>query len=415
MSELIDNRAQHRRQLKEIIKRLHAGEPEEAIRPLLRTLVGETTSAEIGAMEQELIAEGMAVEEIMGMCDLHRQVLSDLIAEPASTDVPPGHPVDTFRHENAALTAEIAAARGSLAALAALTNDGDPTAAVADLRAHVARLMEVERHYERKEQLLFSLLERHDVSGPSKVMWGKDDEARGLLKAARDALQAGEATAAEWQLVGREVIAPALAALEEMIAKEEKILLPMSLDLLTEQEWAEIWRQSPDIGWCLVEPATEYRPPDPVRPEQPIAVPAEGEIVFASGALSVAQLEALFRYLPVDLTFVDAEDRVRFFSEGPRRIFQRSPAIIGRDVQHCHPPKSVHVVEKILADFKAGRQDGAEFWIQMAERFVYIRYFAVRDAERRYLGTLEVTQDVTGIRQLEGERRLLQYEAPAAL
>jgi len=119
----------------------------------------------------------------------------------------------------------------------------------------------------------------------------------------------------------------------------------------------------------------------------------------------------VFANLPVDLTFVDADDTVRFFSEGPERIFARSRAVVGRKVQHCHPPKSVSTVERILSDFKAGRQNVAEFWINLHGKFVHIRYFAVRDGGGKYLGTLEVTQDLTPLRALEGEQRLLSYAA----
>jgi len=116
----------------------------------------------------------------------------------------------------------------------------------------------------------------------------------------------------------------------------------------------------------------------------------------------------------VDITFVDAEDRVRYFSEGADRVFERSKAILGREVRHCHPPKSVHVVEEIVGSFRSGRRDVAEFWIQLKERFVHIRYFAVRDSEGGYLGTLEVTQDLTRLRGLEGERRLLEWAGEPA-
>jgi DUF438 domain-containing protein len=132
-----------------------------------------------------------------------------------------------------------------------------------------------------------------------------------------------------------------------------------------------------------------------------------------TGTLALEQLVAIFSTLPVDLTFVDADDRVAFFSEGPNRVFARSRAIIGRMVQNCHPPRSVDVVDRILNDFREGRQSVAEFWIQFMGRFVHIRYFAVRNSEGRYLGTLEVTQDVGAIRALEGERRLLEYGEPA--
>jgi DUF438 domain-containing protein len=160
-----------------------------------------------------------------------------------------------------------------------------------------------------------------------------------------------------------------------------------------------------------VEPREGYKPVDLKATNQ--ASIADG-IGLPTGTLALEQLIAIFSTLPVDLTFVDADDRVAFFSEGPNRVFARSRAIIGRKVQNCHPPRSVDVVDRILSDFREGRQNVAEFWIQFMGRFVHIRYFAVRAEDGRYLGTLEVTQDVGSIRALEGERRLLEYAEPTA-
>jgi len=131
--------------------------------------------------------------------------------------------------------------------------------------------------------------------------------------------------------------------------------------------------------------------------------------MMPTGNVTVEQLTSVLSTLPIDLTFVDANDRVAFFTEGPDRIFARSKAIIGRKVQHCHPPSSVDVVDHILDDFRAGRQNVAEFWINLRGKFVHIRYFAVRDKEGKYLGTVELTQDIAPLRELAGERRLLQY------
>lgn len=193
-----------------------------------------------------------------------------------------------------------------------------------------------------------------------------------------------------------------------MIFKEENILLPMAQQTLTEGEWAEMWAVSPRYGWCLVEPQQGYQPPQNSPAATP-AIPADGTIMMPTGHVTVEQLTAVLSTLPLDLTFVDAEDRVAFFSEGPDRIFARSKAIIGRKVQHCHPPSSVDVVNRILDDFRAGRQNVAEFWIRFHGKFVHIRYFAVRDRQRNYLGTLELTQDIEPLRELQGERRLAQY------
>lgn len=407
MSELIDNRAHRIRTLKEIIQELHRGADPDEVRGTLRSLVRETTSSEIAAMEQELIAGGMPVEEVQSMCDLHSQVLRDVLIEPVQIAPEPGHPLDTFQRENQALA-------GVVAEIRALAEGVSTALDLEKWREAAGRLMDVEKHYQRKENLLFSCLERHGVTGPSKVMWGKDDEVRELLAALEESLAVDAISADEASVVVEAVVRPALAAIEEMINKEERILFPMSRETLTNDEWAEIWQDSPRFGFCLVEPREGYRPPKPKGPERTADLPDGASVVFPTGALDFDQLRGIFGILPVDLTFVDADDRVRFFSEGADRVFERSKAILGRKVQHCHPPKSVHIVEEIVSSFRAGEKDVAEFWIQLKGRFVHIRYFAVRSDDGAYLGTLEVTQDLTRLRGLEGEQRLLSWEQGAA-
>lgn len=454
MSELIDNRAHRIRTMKEVIRHLHEGRAPAEVKARLAELVRECDASEIAAMEQELLAEGVPATQIMGMCDLHSQVVRDILVERAGAPLPPGHPVDTFRRENEALRAQVALLRAAFEALAPQGADPDAPVdppALMECRRAFSGLMDIEKHYKRKEHLLFTCLERHGITGPSTVMWGKDDEARALLKELRTALAESGGCRGEWRLVAQAVAEPAFAAVEEMIFKEERILLPMALQNLTETEWGEIFAQSPEFGYCLVDPREGYAPP-PAMSDVPQAareqarssgvafapgpfaagsraVPlamagaapvgrggglpeslSKGLVVLPSGALSLEQLKAIFAMLPVDLTFVDADDRVRFFSEGPKRVFERPKSVIGRLVQHCHPPGSVGVVERILEDFRAGRQDVAEFWIDLHGRFAHIRYFALRDEQGGYLGTLEVTQDLTHERALQGERRLLQYD-----
>lgn len=408
MSELIDNRAHRIRALKDIITRLHAGEAPDAVRDSLRTIVRETDYSEIVAMEQELMAGGMPVEQIMSMCDLHSQVTREVLVQLPPKHVAPGHPADTMRRENEALRGALLNMRVAMREIRTAPAGADIAAPLLQWRQAYNDLMDVEKHYQRKENLLFTALEAHGITGPSKVMWGKDDEIRGLLKDLGAALHQ-QASAEEWTLVAATLGETVLASVEEMIYKEENILLPMCLDSFTEEEWARIWLDSPRYGWCLVEPLDGYRPPESVVREG-LKLASSEAVQLPTGNLTLDQLTALFSALPVDITFVDADDRVAFFSEGPDRIFARSRAIIGRKVQNCHPPRSVEVVDRILADFRAGRQSVAEFWIELHGRFVHIRYFAVRGDAGAYLGTLEVTQDATHIRALSGERRLLAYD-----
>jgi uncharacterized protein len=411
MSEVIDNKANRIRVLKEIIKHLHAGNPPEQVQRQMREIVRQTDSSEIMAMEQELMAEGMPVEEVRAMCDLHSQVTRDVLVQlPIRKAIAPGHPVDTFRRENEALRGVIATMTQTLAELPGTTKGGEAAAIALRLRQSFNELMDIDKHYQRKEHALFSCLERHGITGPSKVMWAKDDDVRSLLKQLGQCIQPDPGAIDTWKASLLETANKALKAVQEMIYKEENILLPMSLETLSEDEWAEVWSVSPKYGWCIVEPQEGYTPAVTVALES-VSVPLAGALMLPTGNVSLEQLAAIFSTLPIDLTFVDADDRVAFFTEGPDRIFARSKAIIGRKVQHCHPPRSVETVEQILSDFRAGRQSVAEFWIDFHEKFVHVRYFAVRNSDGAYLGTVELTQDLTPLRALHGERRLLEYES----
>src|SRR5579872_100496 len=201
MSELIDNRAQRVRTLKGIIQRLHAGEAPDEVRSSLKELVCRTDYSEVMAMEQELIADGMPVEEILDMCDLHSQVTREVLVQLAPAPLAPGHPVDTFRRENEALRDVMARFQQAMNRVLEAADDGDVAAALLDWRQALNELQDVDKHYQRKEHLLFTCLERHGVSGPSKVMWGKDDQIRDILKDLSAALREADTTAAEWKLL----------------------------------------------------------------------------------------------------------------------------------------------------------------------------------------------------------------------
>jgi uncharacterized protein len=234
-------------------------------------------------------------------------------------------------------------------------------------------------------------------------MWGIQDDIRAQIKALRTALGVRDAEQT------RAIYTKAADAIRQMFYKEEHILYPTALKMLTEAEWVEIRDQSDEIGYCLVRPGDQWKPQTQAAAAQPerLLTP-EDPLPLATGALTLEQINLLLTHLPVDITLVDENDTVRYFSQGKQdRIFTRTPAIIGRNVQNCHPPASVHIVNKLVAELKDGTRDVGEFWIQMGGKFVYIRYFALRDEQGRYRGTLEVTQDLAPLRALEGERRLL--------
>jgi PAS domain S-box-containing protein len=200
-----------------------------------------------------------------------------------------------------------------------------------------------------------------------------------------------------------------LELVDGMIMKEEEILFPMAMDTLTEEEWYKIYTETLEFGFCLIDPEDEWKPTG-VKIEKQEYVEA-GAIQLSSGSFNIQQLEALFMHLPIDITFVDANDKVAFFSHSPNRVFERNRSIIGRDVRMCHPPGSVNIVEQIIEDFKSGKENKAVFWMSNFQgRFIYIEYSAVRDKENNYLGVVEVTQDITQMRKLEGDQRLLSYD-----
>jgi hypothetical protein len=403
VSELIESGADSRKDLlKHLILQLHVGAaPAQVQRQLVRVL-GQVPYGLVVEVEQELIEEGMPPEEVTRLCHLHSAALEGSIDLSGARFAPPGHPVHTFRLENEALGRELSKLEHAVLALEAC-----PAAAAGDLLAARVRLndlADVEKHYLRKEHLLFPYLEKHGITGPPKVMWGKHDETRALLRAAVDALSAGRAPGPALREVSE--------AIRGMIDKEENILLPMALDTLDELEWWEIARQSAEIGFCLVEPAGEWRPES--MPAGADAPAQDGKLRLPTGTLTAVQLEAILNALPLDATFVDADDRVRYFTHGTERVFARSRAVIGRKVQFCHPPSSVDTVERILSAFRAGERDEAAFWIEMRGRFVHIAYRALRGPAGEYLGCLEVTQDLTAKRALRGEQRLLSWDAPAS-
>jgi len=406
MSEVINNQAQRIQTLKHIIKHLHAGQAPEQVKRQLGEIVKQTDYSEIIAMEQQLMAEGMPVEEVRSMCDLHSQVTREVLVQlqpSARPAVPPGHPVDTFKSENEALRRVIAGQRAVIAEIRGLGDGVDSAPVLLRLRQGFSYLMDVDKHYKRKENVLFPCLERHGITGPSKVMWSKDDEIRSMLAQVGALLGQGSGLKNLQDEVAS-AMERALAAIEEMIYKEEVILLPMALDTLTEGEWAEIWRDSAGYGWCLVEPGRGYVPVAAIAPQ---SSGKTNVVSLPTGHCSVDQLQAIFSTLPLDLTFVDADDRVAFFTEGPDRIFPRSPVIIGRKVQFCHPARSIDLVDTILKDFRHGRRDVAEFWIHIQEKYIHIRFFAVRDKQGTYLGTVELMQDIAPLQKIQGERRLL--------
>jgi DUF438 domain-containing protein len=249
-------------------------------------------------------------------------------------------------------------------------------------------------------------------------MWAIHDDIRAGWKALDELFGVRPTDPAAFLQRLAETLAPVETTIREMCYKEEHILFPTALEKLSETQWAAIHAQEAEIGYAYVEPGSEWPPEelaaqraqeraqDAAALERDQTRPGQA-IPLAIGALTAEQINLLLTNLPVDVTFVDENDEVRYFSDTRERIFPRSPAIIGRKVQLCHPPASVHRVQQILDDLRSGTRDLAEFWIQSDGLFIHIRYFALRDKQGVYRGTLEVSQELSPLRALEGEKRLV--------
>ncbi|MFV0468333.1 MAG: DUF438 domain-containing protein [Dysgonomonas sp.] len=411
MSELINNSEKRKELLKHLILQLHKGEAPNAVKSRLIELLRKVPYNEVVQVEQELISEGLPEEEVLHFCDIHTAVLDGSIDTSAAKSIPAGHPVDTFKKENAELQKTIGQIREAFTQLE-MVNDESFKGYMIGLKRLLNSLSDVDKHYKRKEFLLFPFLEKHGITGPPKVMWGKHDETRALLKAAHEVVDMrDEASWEELHPAIIDAIEPSLTAVEGMIMKEEEILLPMAMDTLTEEEWYQIYQQTPELGFCIYDPQEKWSPSNATTSEVEYSPSGSGRIILPTGSFNLEELTALFNLLPLDITFVDKDDKVKFFSLGPHRIFDRNRAIIGRSVQLCHPPGSVHVVEQILSDFKSGKESRAAFWLNFKGMFVYIEYIALRGEDGEYLGVIECSQDLTHYRQLEGEQRLLSYSS----
>lgn len=408
MSELINNAEKRKELLKHMILQLHDGTAPEAVKQQLIRLLGKVPYNDVVEVEQELINEGLPQEEVLKLCDIHTMALDGVLDHAEAKTAPPGHPVHTFKEENRALRKEIQTLAQLYDDIKKAKSKDQLSSLFDEIHQHFNALMDVEKHYLRMENLLFPFLEKHGITGPPTVMWGKHDETRELLKGTLEALGATEGiTVEEAKTVIDLVLEPASKAVDDMINKEEEILFPMCLDTLRDEEWLQIERQSIEYGFCLFDPKVKWSP-EGVELEEVVSEEID-KIQLPSGSFNVEELTAILNTIPFDMTFVDKDDKVKYFTQGRERIFARSRAILGRNVRQCHPPSSVHAVEKILDDFKSGKEDHTAFWITLKDRFIHIEYFALRGEDGEYLGALEVSQDLTEKRKLEGEQRLLQY------
>ena len=374
--------------LKNLMLRLHAGEDKGVIQEEFNEVFDEITPYEIQLMERNLMSEGITFAEIMSLCNVHANLMGSKVnTQTTVADFEqPGHPVHVMKMENLAI-------RGALDRVERLlvnfleTKD---STIEKGLRRQISLLDQFENHYQRKEYAMFPLMEKKGITAPPKVMWGVHDQIRDLYRDFKNALNDGkESTLEEFQIARDEML--------EMIQKEENILIPMVEQVFHVDDWETIASQSPEYGYCIVKPEKEWavkKSFSPVKEETQIE--SEGDIPLSTGSLSLKELNLILNLLPMELSFVDAQNIVKYYNEGngEEKIFKRTPSAIGRDVILCHPPRVHETVQTIFEQLKSKQKEKEEMWFKTEDKMVHVTYHAVWDEEGKYMGCLEYVQDI---------------------
>jgi len=383
-----------------------------------RKLVNETfdtVSAEEFAYGEQYLFNAGVTDEIMteGMDDI-LDVFKDVFMVD-NLNLPKGHPIQTYADEAAALEHLLLKMEQKLKGKF-IKNEW------LDL---YSQLSEINTHFSRKQHQLFSALERKGFDRPSKIMWTFDDRVRDAIKDAYNLLEADK----DEEFINAQP--QVIHLVRDILDKEREVLYPTSLKLISDDEFAVIRKGDDEIGYCLIENPPAYRSShlDSLGYKKDDAnnllsdlkdllvkhglngSSQKDEVLNVSnGKLTLEQINLIYKHMQIDLSYVDENDIVKFYTDSKHRVFPRSPGVIGREVQNCHPRESLSTVNAIIDAFRKGEQDEAEFWIDRGDKFIYIVFNAVRDDEGNFKGVLEMMQDVTHIRSLKGSRRLLSWE-----
>ena len=416
MSEYINNREERIKDLLSFSMGMMEGKDGKTLIDKYSEAIENITPHDIIEMEDRQVKKGVEISKIKKHIEKIMNVFNPYLEEYDWNKPEKGHPLYYLMEENKELKKLLNETKGLIKKIE-FDSGVDKDEEINNLKEHLRKLQKFDKHYVRKENILFPYLEKKwDNYRPLQVMWSLHDDIRNGLKELINLLERENKLNNEI----RRKFGQLFLTMYRMIFKEEKIIFPIAMETLTEKEWKKIQEQSLEEGYIFInKPKKEDIILNKDKVNENVSKITSSSSDFSlegiflglgTGNLSLEQVKLMINNLPVDITFVDENDKVKFFSNPEERFFPRSKAIIGRDVQNCHPPESVHIVENILDSFKAGEKDKARFWIQMKGKFVLIEYYALRDESGNYRGTIEVGQDISEIRKLEGEKRLLDWE-----
>jgi PAS domain S-box-containing protein len=402
--------ANKKKMLKEVIKELHGGASPTEVKEKFKKVLKDTKPEDIAKMEQELVKEGMPREELQRLCDVHLAVFGEQVQD-QELHIPAGHPISILIEEHRVMLEKAERLETLVKMLEEACDSVYVGEALTELQTLVKDFQDSEKHYLREENVLFPTLEKHGVSEPPAIMWMEHNRIREIKKKFHNTVEKWNTMPySDFKKRLSKDAGPLCSILPDHFFKENNILFPTALQVVTDKEWEDVRKEFDEIGYPTFTPSNVLVAFQATGAAPKTGKPAANAWQFETGSLSKEEAEAILDTLPVDISFIDKDDRVKYFNKAEKRIFVRTKAVIGRSVQLCHPQKSVHIVNKIIEAFTTGEEDTAEFWITMNNRLVHIRYFAVRDKNGKYLGTMEVTQDLTDLKKIEGERRLLDWK-----
>jgi len=411
MSEFINNTERRINDLLQFVRGLIRKEKGSELIRQYADAIDQVTPYDVVVMVDRLMKEEIAIEEVKSGINKALNMLYKGLVSQKIPDYSLIPFLDSLVRENNELNERLIEMRPLIKAFNAKDIEEEERQEILDeIGDRVYELTQFEVHYVKKENILFPYVEKYLKDyGCLSLMWAYHDDIRKYIKETVEIIEQGNT---DLKRLNR-LLGDLFFTMYAIRFREEYILFPVIYDLIPEKVWDEMMEQSMKEGFAFIEPPemkTIAKEKENHQKQEIKHVVSDPEAVLdmGTGLLKLEQAIMMLNHLPVDMTFVDEHDEVRYFSTPGHRIFPRSKAIIGRLVENCHPPSSVHIVKELLDAFKAGKKDKESFWIQMGPKFILIQYFAVRDEQGNYRGTLEVSQDISEIRKLEGEKRLME-------